>query len=70
MKVKQVLGATVVRFSATEVAAAGGPPIGATITYRNGRLDDLSSWLFKQCGLSPVIDKLQSIADREVYSCQ
>lgn len=70
MNVKQTQGATVVRFSASEVVAAGGPPIGAVITYRNGRLDDLSSWLFKQSYLIPVIDKLQSLADKEVYSCQ
>lgn len=66
MQVKRDQDATIVRFSATEVASVGGPPKGCEITYRNGLLDNLSSWLFKQSYLEPVIDRLQQLADKEV----
>lgn len=66
MRLVQHPDRTVVQFSATEVASAGGPPKGCEITYRNGLLDNLSSWLFKQSYLEPVIDRLQQLADKEV----
>ena len=57
----------VVRFSASEVAEVGGPTKGAEITYRNGLLDNISCWLFKQSNLEPIIDRLQNLADTVVY---
>lgn len=53
----------VVTFTAADVQSLGGPPKGCSIKYRNGMLDDLSAWLFKQSNLEPLIDRLQALAD-------
>ena len=67
MQVKRDQDATIVRFSATEVASAGLPAKPAYVSYRAGLLDDFSCWLIKQCGFEPGIDKLIALADRLVY---
>ena len=67
MQVQHDHDATVVRFSATEVAAAGLPAKPAYISYRAGLYVDNSSWLDKQIGFEPGIDRLVALADEVVY---
>lgn len=63
MNVKHAQETTVVRFSATEVASVGLPPIPAKVEYRNGYLDGYSAWLGKSSWHEPCIDKLIEMAD-------
>lgn len=63
MITKQSTDEIVVTFTAADVQSLGGPARGCSIKYRNGMLDDLSAWLFKQTNLEPLIDRLQALAD-------
>lgn len=65
MITKQSTDEIVVTFTAADVQSLGGPARGCSIKYRNGMLDDLSAWLFKQTNLDTLIDRLQSLADKE-----
>ena len=67
MQVQHNHDATVVRFSATEVAAAGLPARPAFVTYRAGLLDGYSVWLEKQMSFDRGIDRLVALADEVVY---
>ena len=67
MIIKHDQDAITVRFSATEVASVGLPAKPAFVAYRAGLLDDFSTWLEKQIGFEPGIDRLVALADRLVY---
>lgn len=64
MLVQRTATETVVKFSASEVVAAGGPNKGAYVSYdAKGRLEDFSHYLEKASKYDPILDILVAQAD-------